>query len=98
MHGSKIPVADHLVRRKQFGASEKETRVALLRTMISDFDNMIADLDGQIAAEENRTRIKDMGHPAYSIFAEAAAKRRQNLLTSVAYMRSLLEVANANSK
>jgi len=65
--------------------------------MIRDFDNMIADLDGQIAAEQNRTRIKDRGHPAYSTFAEVTAKRRQNLLTSVAYMRSLLEIASANS-
>jgi hypothetical protein len=97
MHGSKIPVANHLVRRKQFGANEKETRVALLRTMIRDFDNMIADLDGQIAAEQNRTRIKDTEHPAYSTFAKAAAKRRQNLLTSLDHVKSLLELANTNS-
>jgi len=32
--------------------------------MIRDFDNMIADLDVQIAAEEDRTKIKDTSHPA----------------------------------
>ena len=68
-----------VLRRK---ASEKETRVALLGTIIRDFDGMIAQLEGQIAAEEDRTRIKDPGHPAYSMFAKAAAKRRQNLLVS----------------
>ena len=82
-----------LLRRKQFEASEKETKVALLGTMIRDFDTTIADLEGQIAAEENRTRIKDTGHPAYSMFAKAAAKRRQNLLVSVAHTRSMLDVA-----
>jgi multidrug resistance efflux pump len=81
------------LRRKQFEANEKETRVALLGTIIRDFDTMIAQLEGQIAAEEDRTRIKDPGHPAYSTFAKAAAKRRQNLLISVAFTRSMLDVA-----
>jgi flagellar protein FliJ len=82
-----------VLRRKQFEASEKETRVALLETMIRDFDITIAQLGGQITAEEDSTRIKDTGHPAYSTFAKAAAKRRQNLLISVAHTRSMLEVA-----
>jgi len=82
-----------LLRKKQFEASEKETKVVLLGTMIRDFDTTIADLEGQIAAEEDRTRIKDTGHPAYSMFAKAAAKRRQNLLISVAHTRSMLDVA-----
>ena len=80
-------------RRKQFEASEKETRVALLETMIRDFDVMIANLERQIAAEEDRTKIKDTSHPAYSMFAVAAAKRRQNLLISVAHTKSMLDVA-----
>jgi flagellar protein FliJ len=51
--------ASRFLRRKQFEASEKERRVALLGTMIRDFDNMVADLDRQIAAEEDRTRVLD---------------------------------------
>jgi flagellar FliJ protein len=82
-----------LLRRKQFEASEKETKVALLGTMIRDFNMTIADLEGQIAAEEDRTRIKDTGHPGYSMFAKAAAKRRHNLLISVVHTRSMLDVA-----
>ena len=93
MGESKVSGLSHLRRRKQFEASEKETTVALLGTMIRDFDNMIADLGGQIAAEEDRTKIKDASHPAYSTFAMAAAKRRQNLLISVARTKSMLDVA-----
>jgi flagellar protein FliJ len=78
---------------KQFEANEKETKVALLGTIIRDFDSMIAQLEAQIAAEEDRTRIKDPDHPAYSALAKAVAKRRQNLLVSVAYTRSMLDVA-----
>jgi len=82
-----------VLRQKQFEAKEKERKVALLSTMIRDFDNMIAQLEEQIAAEEDRTRINDPRHPAYSMFAKAAAKRRQNLLISVAHTRSMFDVA-----
>jgi hypothetical protein len=91
MHDSKIRGASRLFRRKQFEVNEKERRVALFGTMIRDFDNMIADLDRQIAAEEARTRIKDTEHPAYSTFAKAATRRRQNLRISVAHMKSMLD-------
>jgi flagellar protein FliJ len=93
MHDSKMRDASQLFRRKQFEASEKKRRVVLFSNMVSDFDKMIVDLDRQIAAEEERTKIKDTGHPAYSTFATAAAKRRQNLLSSVAHMKSMLDVA-----
>src|SRR5215467_16119446 len=83
----------NVLRRKQSEVSEKEIKVVLLRTMIGDFDNMIGRLEQQIAAEEDRTRIKDPRHPAYSMFAKAAAERRQNLLISEAHTRSMLDVA-----
>ena len=82
-----------MLRQKQFEVNENETKVALLKTMIRDFDNVIGQLEQQIAAEEDRTGIKDPGHPAYSTFAKAATKRRQNLLISVAHTRSMLDVA-----
>ena len=82
-----------VLRRKQLEANEKETRVAILGTIIRDFDSMIAQIERQIAGEEDRTRIKDPCHPAYSTFAKAAAKRCQNLLNSVAHTRSMLDVA-----
>src|SRR5262245_6217218 len=82
-----------LLRRKQFEANEKEMKVVRLGTLRIDFDLTIAYLDGLIAAEEDRTRINDTGHAAYSIFARAAVKRRQNLLVSVAHPRSMLHVA-----
>ena len=83
----------NVLRRKQFEVSEKEIKIALLRAMIGDFDSMIGQLEEQITAEEDRTRIKDPQHPAYSMFAKAAAKRRQNLLISMAHTRSMFEVA-----
>jgi flagellar FliJ protein len=92
MHDGKMSDASGSVRREQFEVSQKERRVILLRTMIRDFENMIVVLDGQIASEEDRTRVKDPGHHAYSTLAMAAAKRRQNLLTSLSQVKSILEV------
>ena len=93
MHDSNKRDVSRLLRRKQLEVTRTAQRVALLETMIRDFDNMIAVLDRQIAAEEDCTRIKDAGHPAYSTFARAAANRRQNLLISVADIKSRLDSA-----
>jgi hypothetical protein len=90
---SKMHDASQLLSRKQFEAGEKERRVVLLSNMISDFEKMIVGLDIQIAAEEDRTKIKNTDHPAYSTLATAAAKRRQNLLSSVAHVKSMLDIA-----
>jgi hypothetical protein len=80
-----------LLRRKWFEASNKPRTIALIGTMIKDFDNMIAKLDKQIAAE-GCTRIRDAENPAYSTLAKVTAKRRENLLVSAAQMKSILDV------
>jgi flagellar FliJ protein len=92
MHDVKMSNAGRSVYREQFEVSQKERRVVLLRTMIRDFENMIFSLYKQITTEEDRTKVKDPAHPAYSTLALAAAKRRQNLLMSLSQVRSILEV------
>ena len=82
-----------LLRRKRFEMTEKACKVALLETMISDFQRIAADLAQQIAAEEERTKIRDTRHFAYSTFAKAAALRRSNLLTSVTDLKTKLDAA-----
>ena len=84
---------DSALRLKRFEATEKARKVASLETMILDLEHMAADLARQIAAEEERTGIRDPAHFAYSTFAKAAAQRRANLLTSVADLRVKLDGA-----
>jgi len=84
---------DAALRSKRFEASEKARKVASIETMIFDFEQMAADLARQIAAEEERTGVKDAAHFAYSTFAKAAALRRTNLLTSVVDLRLKLDAA-----
>ena len=76
---------------KRHEAEEKARKVADLKSMISEFENMASDLDRQIRAEEDRTRIKDPGHLAYSTFAKSASLRRDNLRTSAEGLRGELE-------
>lgn len=84
---------DAALRLKKFEVAEKARKVSSLETMIGDFEHMAADLARQIAAEEDRTAIKDPAHFAYSTFAKAAAQRRNNLLISVNDLQLQLEVA-----
>ena len=81
------------LRLKRFEADEKARKVADLEHMIREFENMAADLDRQIRAEEDRTGLKDPAHFAYSTFAKSASQRRYNLRTSADVLKAKLEGA-----
>ncbi len=81
------------LRLKRFAAEEKARKVAGLEHMIREFEGMSADLDRQIETEEARTGIKDPMHFSYSTFAKSANLRRENLVASIADLRSRLEAA-----
>ena len=84
---------DTALRIRRFEAAEKSRKVSSIETMIVDFEHMALDLARQIAAEEERTGIKDPAHFAYSTFAKAAGLRRANLQTSIGDLRVKLEIA-----
>lgn len=84
---------DSFVRVKRFELDEKARRVDELQYMIRDFEQLAADLERQIAAEEDRTGVRDIAHFAYSTFAKAAMQRRNNLISSAAELRAKLESA-----
>jgi flagellar FliJ protein len=86
---------DGALKLKRFEADEKQRKVADIEAMIHEFEQMAADLDRQIASEEERTGVRDDSHFAYSTFARAAAQRRNNLRASVANLREKLELAVA---
>ena len=82
-----------LLRQTRFEAAEQARKVALIEATITSFERMGATLADEIAAEEERTRIKDPNHVAYSTLAKATALRRRNLLVSTADLQSKLEAA-----
>jgi flagellar export protein FliJ len=86
---------DTLIRLKRFQAEEKRRRVAQIEAMIAEFGRMAADLDREIALEEQRSGISDMSHFAYSTYARAARGRRDNLKQSSEDLRPQLEEAKA---
>ncbi len=81
---------ESLIRLKRFQADDKRRQVTQIETMISEFERMARDLDDQIAAEQERTGIKDVTHFAYPTFAKAAMQRRDNLLVSANELRGKL--------
>lgn len=86
---------DTLVRLKKFQADEKRRRVNQIEMMIAEFGRMAGDLDREIAAEENRTGVKDQTHYAYSTYARAARARRDNLAHSAEELKAQLDDARS---
>ena len=62
---------DTVLRLKRFESAQRALKISVLETMIRDLDNAALDLAQQIASEEERTRVKDTRHVAYSTFATA---------------------------
>lgn len=71
----------------------KARTVASMETFMVELEKTASNLSRQIAAEEDRTDIKDRAHIAYSTFARAARTRQFNLLNSVADLKLKIEIA-----
>lgn len=86
---------DTLIRLKRFQVDEKRRRVAQIEMMIADFNRMAADLDREIALEEQKAGISDPAHFAYPTYARAATQRRDNMRRSAQDLHGQLEDAKA---
>lgn len=84
---------DTLLRLRRFQVEDKRRRVAQIETMIAEFSRMAADLDREIALEEQRSGISDTNHFAYPTYARAARNRRDNLQRSADELRAQLAEA-----
>ena len=84
------------LKLKRFEMEERARKVSDLEQMIREFENIAADLDRQIQAEEDRTGVKDPKHFAYSTFAKSASQRRDNLRASIGGLRAKLEATQAD--
>lgn len=84
---------DTLIRLKRFQADEKRRRVGQIEAMIAEFSRMQAELDREIATEEQRSGNSDPSHFAYSTYARAARGRRDNISNSANELRTQLEEA-----
>lgn len=80
---------DALIRLKRFEVEGKRRKVAEIEAKISD-NYIAAELDRQIATEEDRAGVFDVGYYAYPTFAKLAIQRRANLASSVAGLESQL--------
>jgi len=84
---------ESLIRLKRFQVDEKRRQVGQIELMVTEFQGMIRDLDAQIAVEEEKAGIDDIGHFAYPTFAKAALQRKENLQVSITDLNEQLERA-----
>ncbi|HEX2554767.1 MAG TPA: flagellar export protein FliJ [Microvirga sp.] len=87
---------DTIVRLKRFQVEEKRRRVAQIEMMMADFNRIAAELDREIAHEEQKSGISDPQHFAYSTYARAASQRRDNLRRSAEDLTAQLDEAKAD--
>jgi hypothetical protein len=73
--------------------ADLKRRIPILKRLIADCDRLAADLDQEVRNEEDRVRIHDPAHSAYSIYARATASRRDNLRRSADELRAHLAKA-----
>ena len=83
-----------LFRLMEFEIEGHRRKVAQIQTMIADFERLAADLDREIRIEQDRTGNHDPAHFAYSTYAKAAMRRRDNLKRSAAGLKSQLDAAS----
>ncbi|ACA18314.1 flagellar export protein FliJ [Methylobacterium sp. 4-46] len=86
---------DTLIRLRRFQVDEKRRRVTQIESMIADFARMAAELDREVAQEEQRAGITDPAHFAYPTYARAAAQRRDNIRRSASDLDAQLAEAKA---
>ena len=79
--------------RHQFCSWDGMRRIPILKCLIADCDRMAADLDQEVRNEEDRVKIHDSAHSAYSTYAKATASRRDNLRRSADELRAHLAKA-----
>ena len=84
---------DSQLRLRRFQADDRRRRVVQIETMVAEFLRIAGDLDREIATEEQRSGIADLGHFAYPTYARAARTRRENLLRSAAELKDQLHDA-----
>ena len=73
--------------------SDLKRRIPILKRLITDCDRLAAGLDQEVRNEEDRVKIHDPAHSAYSIYARATASRRDNLRRSAEELRAHLAEA-----
>src|SRR6476659_3767802 len=70
--------------------ADLKRRIPILKRLTADCDNLATDLDREVRNEEDRVKIHDPAHSAYSIYARATASRRDNLRRSADELRAHL--------
>jgi hypothetical protein len=73
--------------------ADLKRRIPILKRVIADCDRLAADLDQEVRNEEDRVKIHDPAHSAYSIYARATASRRDNLRRSAGELKAHLAKA-----
>src|ERR1700730_16886055 len=91
--GKAMRADDPWAHRTEGQLADLKRRIPILKRLIADCDHLASDLEQEIRNEQDRVKIHDPVHFAYSIYARATAWRRDNLRRSANELRPHLPVA-----
>jgi flagellar protein FliJ len=89
--GHNNKAVESLNRARRVEIDDTRQRIAQVKAIVADFDRTANELEGWIRAEQNRTRIHDPAHFAYSTFAIAMTRRRDALKPSRETLRCSID-------
>jgi len=84
------------IHAKNFAAEQKRRKLSRIELMIHELSSSVAELDKQIAAEEQRVGINNPRRVAYSTHAKAGAQRRDNLLRTIETLKRMMNQATGD--
>ena len=91
-------VGQRLDRLRRLGVESARQRALQIETTIADFEKMANALEADIRFEEDRTRIHDPAHFAYSTSARAMTQRCDNLKRSIGELQRQLAEAKRTAE
>jgi hypothetical protein len=92
--GRERRVGERLDRLRRLGIESARQRAVQIEAMCADFERMATDLETDIRFEEDRTRVHEPAHFAYSTIARSMTRRRDNLRCSIGKLKRQLADVN----
>ena len=86
-----------LIDRERQILTATSRRIVQVERMLAEFERLTSALDSEIGAAESESKIYDLAHFAYPLYAKAARERRDNLKRSIDVLNRQLDSLRQSS-
>jgi flagellar protein FliJ len=72
---------------KPIAVQQKPRKLTRVESIVRELSSEVAILNSEMAAEEKKSGVNDPNHYAYSCYAKAVMRRRDNLLSTIEQLK-----------